>query len=64
MKFTLFFSQFTGRLLSFWEKLMKSCRFQVDAAHWWWLRRFPPFYVKRFECPEKRYINVMNYYYY
>jgi len=23
-----------------------------------------PLYVKRFECPEKRYINVMNYYYY
>jgi len=31
---------------------------QVDAAHWWW------FHVKRFECLEKRYINVMNYYYY
>ncbi len=24
----------------------------------------PPFYVKRFEYPEKRYINVTNYYYY
>ncbi len=35
---------------------------QVDAAHWWWMRRFPPFYVKRFECLEKRYINVTNYY--
>ncbi len=38
-----------------------------DAAHWWWLRRsplkggFPP--LKRFEYPEKRYINVMSYYY-
>ncbi len=25
---------------------------------------YPPFYVKRFEYPEKRYINVTNYYYY
>ncbi len=24
----------------------------------------PPFYVKRFEYPEKRYINVTNYYNY
>ncbi len=24
----------------------------------------PPYYVKRFECLEKRYINVTNYYYY
>ncbi len=24
----------------------------------------PPFYVKRFEYPEKRYINVIHYYYY
>ncbi len=24
----------------------------------------PPFYVKRIEYPEKRYINVTNYYYY
>ncbi len=31
---------------------------QVDAAHWWWMRR----YVKRFECLEKRYINVTNNY--
>ncbi len=23
----------------------------------------PPYYVKRFECLEKRYINVTNYYY-
>ncbi len=23
-----------------------------------------PYYVKRFECPEKRYINVTDYYYY
>ncbi len=36
---------------------------QVDAAHWCWLRRFPPFYVKCFEYPEKRYINVTNYSY-
>ncbi len=36
---------------------------QVDAAHWWWLRRFPPFHVKCFEYPEKHYINVTNYYY-
>ncbi len=27
----------------------------------WWLKRF---YAKRFEYPEKRYINVTNYYYY
>ena len=26
---------------------------QVDAAHWWWLRRIPFPYVKRFEVPEK-----------
>ncbi len=37
---------------------------QVDAAHWWWLRRFPHFYVNHFEYPEKRYINVTNDYYY
>ncbi len=36
---------------------------QVDAAHWCWLRRFPHFYVKCFEYPEKRYINVTNYSY-
>ncbi len=24
----------------------------------------PPFYIKRFEYPEKHYINVTNYYYY
>ncbi len=35
---------------------------QVDAAHRW-LRRFPPLYVKCFKYPEKRYINVTNYYY-
>jgi len=34
---------------------------QVDAAHWWWMRRLP--LVKRFEYTEKCYINV-NYYYY
>jgi len=28
------------------------------------VEEIPPFYVKRFECPEKRYINVTNYYYY
>ncbi len=28
------------------------------------LEEIPPFYVKRFEYPEKRYINVTNYYYY
>ncbi len=37
---------------------------QVDAAHWWWMRRFPPLYVKRFEHLKKRYINITNYYYY
>ncbi len=37
---------------------------QVDAAHWWWLRRLRHFNVKRFEYPEKRYIHVTNYYYY
>ncbi len=31
--------------------------------YWWWLRR-PSLYVKRFEYPEKLYINVTNYYYY
>ncbi len=36
---------------------------QVDAAHLWWMRRFP-FNVKRFECLEKHYINATNYYYY
>ncbi len=36
---------------------------QVDAAHWWWTRRFP-FYVKRFECLEKRYINTNYHCYY
>ncbi len=36
---------------------------QVDATHWWWMRRFPPL-CKRFEYPEKRYIHVTNYYYY
>ncbi len=35
---------------------------QVDAAQWWWMRRYPP-YVKRFEYLEKRYINATNYYY-
>ncbi len=24
------------------------------------MRRYPPYYVKRFECPEKRYINATN----
>ncbi len=37
---------------------------QVDAAHWWWMRRFPHFNVNRFEYPEKHYINVTNYYKY
>ncbi len=38
---------------------------QVDAAHWWWMRRSPPLiYVKHFEYPKKRYIDVTNYYYY
>ncbi len=32
------------------------CTLLVDEA-------IPPFYVKRFEYPEKRYINVKNYYY-
>ncbi len=35
---------------------------QVDAAHWWWLRRDPPhMIVKRFGCTtihKKRYINA------
>ncbi len=35
---------------------------QVDAAHWWWLRRDPPHMtVKRFGCTtihKKRYINA------
>ncbi len=26
---------------------------QVDAAHWWWIRRYPPHNVKHFECLEK-----------
>ncbi len=34
--------------------------------YWWWLRRppspSPPPHVKRFEYPEKLYINVTNYY--
>ncbi len=34
---------------------------QVDAVHWWWMRRYPPYYVKRFECLENRYITVANY---
>jgi len=39
------------------------CRYiiQVDAAHWWWLRRSTLPFVKRFECQEKCYINVINY---
>ncbi len=28
------------------------------------VEEIPPFYVKRFEYSEKRYINVTNYYYY
>jgi len=37
---------------------------QVDAAHRWWLRRFPLQYKgQRKQCREKRYINLMNYYY-
>ncbi len=36
----------------------------MDAAHGWWMRRFPPLYVKCFEYPEKRYINVTNNNYY
>ncbi len=28
------------------------------------VEEIPPFYVKRFEYPEKHYINVTNYYYY
>ncbi len=28
------------------------------------VEEIPPLYVKRFECLEKRYINVTNYYYY
>ncbi len=31
---------------------------QVDAAHWCWMRRYPPYYLKRLECLEKRYIIV------
>ncbi len=33
------------------------CTLMVDEE-------IPPLYVKRFECLEKRYINVTNYYYY
>ncbi len=29
-----------------------------------WRKGDSPFYVKRFEYPEKRHINEMNYYYY
>ncbi len=35
---------------------------QLDAAHWWWMRRYPPYCVKCKEYLEKRYINVTNYY--
>ncbi len=31
---------------------------QVDAAHWWWMRRYPAYYLKCFECLEKRNINA------
>ncbi len=34
---------------------------QVDAVHWWWMRRYAPYYVKRFECLENPYITVANY---
>ncbi len=41
---------------------------QVDAAHWWWMRRYPPYYVKCIEYLEKHYVHVnkiiINYYYY
>ncbi len=33
---------------------------QVDAAHWWWMRRYPPYYVECLEKAEKCYINVIN----
>ncbi len=48
-------------ILKYQTKMMFN---QVDAAHWWWMRRYTPYYVKRFECLEKHYINVTNYYYY
>ncbi len=31
---------------------------QVDAAHWWWMRGYPAYYLKCFECLEKRNINL------
>ncbi len=35
-----------------WCRCAVACRriIQVDAAHWWWLRRDPPMIVKRFPC--------------
>ncbi len=30
----------------------------------YYIRRYPPYYVKHFECLEKHYINVTHYYYY
>ncbi len=36
---------------------------QVDAVHWWWLRRYPHYYIKHFECLEKRYIYIYIYIY-
>ncbi len=34
---------------------------QVDAAHWWWMRRSLAHIVKCFESLEKRYINTTHY---
>ncbi len=54
--------QYSGVWWAFWRNLDAFTSCTLNAAHWWWLRRF--FYVKGFEYPEKRYINVINYYYY
>ncbi len=37
------------------QQFIYGCRriIQVDAAHWWWMRRHPPHNVERFECLEK-----------
>jgi len=55
---------FIRPFISVWFLAHYGCRciIQVDAA----LvvdEEIPPYYVKCFECPEKRYIHVTNYYY-
>ncbi len=38
---------------------------QLTIAIWLVVvEEIPPLYVKRFECPEKHYINIRDYYYY